>query len=133
MTMHRTSLALAAAGLTAGLAAVPAAAQTSPETYARLDSGGFAIIVKLTVQPGQRERFLDIMKARVEQARTHPGVVDFRILATPDPQVFMGYESFADRAAFDEFAATPASAEFMAAMKPILVGNVEVTLLSRLP
>lgn len=115
------------------VAAPSAIAQTAPETYAKLDATGFSIIVKLTVVPKQRENFLRVMKARIEDSRTHPAVVDFRMLATPDPQVFLGYESFTTRAAFDQFATTAQSKAFLTEMKPILAQNIEVTTLSPLP
>lgn len=110
-----------------------ALAQTAPQTYAGLDASSFSVVVKLTVQPEQRENFLRAMKARIADSRLHPSVVDFRILATTDPLVFMGYESFVDRAAFDAFAKTPQSKAFLAEMKSVLAKDVEATLLSPLP
>jgi quinol monooxygenase YgiN len=115
------------------LAASPASAQTLPGTYASLDASRFSIVVKLTVQPDQRDAFLGAMKARIADARLHPAVVDFRILATPDPLVFMGYESFTDRTAFDEFAKTPQSQAFLGAMKAVLAKSPEATLLTPMP
>ena len=124
------SIALSGSMLFANSAAV---AQTTPDTYAQLDTPSFSVIVKLTVLPEQRENFLRAMKARITDSRLHPSVVDFRILATTDPLVFMGYESFTDRAAFDAFAKTPQSKAFLAAMKSVLAKDVEANLLAPLP
>jgi quinol monooxygenase YgiN len=129
MTLSALALGLAGVGVTT----TPAAAQTPAPTYRQLDAGEYALVVRLTVLPEQRENFLRVMKARIADSRTHPAVVDFRILATADPLVFQGFESFTSRTAFQEFARTPQSQAFLAEMKSILARDLEVTFLTSLP
>lgn len=110
-----------------------ATAQTAPATYAELDKGTYALVVKITIKPGQVDRFLEIMKARISDSRNNPRVVDFRILASPNPLVFYGFESFLNRAAFETFAKEPNSVAFLAAMKNIQAKDLEVQFLKPLP
>lgn len=134
MTSFGASLLRAAmGGALAAVAIPPAAAQTPAPTYRQLDRGVHALVVTLTVRPGQEAAFLRAMKARIADSRRHPAVVDFRILATPDPLVFQGFESFTSKAAFERFARTPQSAAFLAEMKPILAKDLDVTVLTPLP
>lgn len=115
--------------------AVPSAAtaQTAPATYAQLDKGIYALVVKITIEPGQVNRFLKVMKTRISDSRKNSKVVDFRILATSNPLVFYGFESFVNKAAFETFAKEPNSVAFLAAMKDIQAKNLEVQFLQPLP
>lgn len=132
--MLRPSLPVLALAVSAGLALrSPATAQTAPATYAELDRGVHALVVTITVKPDKTGEFLELMKARIRQSRAEAEVVDFRILATDDPQVFVGFESFRGPAAFGAFAKAPASAAFTESLRPLLARPWEVQFLRPLP
>lgn len=126
--LFASAVALAAAGVlgpTSGASAQPAPAG--------VDEATFALIVRIAVRPDRAEEFLRLMQARVRESRTRPEVIDFRLLATDDPSVFVAFESFRSKAAFDAFAASPDSASFVERVRGVLARPLEVERLRPLP
>ena len=113
--------------------ATMARAQTPAGTFAQLDAAKHGLLVKLPIRPDQRDAFLEIMKARIVASRQRPEVIDFRVAATADENVFLAIEWFKDRAAFATFEALPESKTFLEKVKPMLRGSVEATVLAPLP
>ena len=111
----------------------PSSAQTSPRMYSVFDEASYGLLVKLPVQPGRRAEFLAMIKSRIVAARRQSRVVDFRVLSTPDPIVFLAIETFKDKQAFEVFEKLPESQSFLENIKPLLSGAVEATLLTPLP
>lgn len=118
------------AAVTGGVAS---SAQTSPRIYSVFDKASYGLLVKLPVQPGRRGEFLAMIKSRIVAARLQSGVVDFRVLSTPDPNVFLAIETFKDEQAFEVFEKLPESQSFLANIKPLLSGAVDATFLTPLP
>lgn len=108
-------------------------AQTSHDTYRHLDAGKYGLLVRLPILPDRRDAFLKIMKARIEASRCRPEVVDFRVMSTADANVFVALEQFRDKAASAAFEALPESTSFLEALKPMISGSVEATVLTALP
>ena len=79
------------------------------------------------------EEFKDLMRARIQSSRADPAVVDFRFFATPDPEIFVGFESFRSEAAFQAFAKSPDSAAFLGRLSATLVRAPEAKVLRPLP
>ena len=119
--------------LTAATGAAASSAQTPPEVYSVFDEASYGLMVKLPVQPGRRTEFLAMIKSRIMAARLQSGVVDFRVLSTPDPNVFLAIETFKDKQAFEVFEKLPESQSFLANIKPLLSGAVAATILTPLP
>ena len=114
-----------------GLACV-ARAQPMTDVSKALDAANYGLLVKLPIQPESRADFLRIVKERVAQSRQRPEVVDFRVLATPDLNVFVAIESFRDKNAFAAFEKLPESQRFLEVLKPLLNGSVEASVLQPL-
>ncbi len=66
---------------------------------------------------------------RVAQASRDGAVVDFRLFATDDPQVFPAFERFRGKDAFDAFARTPESGAFVERLKPLLAAPLKARML----
>lgn len=118
---------------TAATGVAASSAQTPPEVYGVFDQASYGLMVKLPVQPGRRTEFLAMIKSRIMAARLQSGVVDFRVLSTPDPNVFLAIEAFNDEQAFRVFEKLPESQSFLEDVKSLLSGAVEATLLTPLP
>lgn len=117
-----------------GVAAPAAAfARTAPDTYAQLDRGVYALVVKLAIKPGKTDEFVRLIKARIQQSRGDAAVVDFRMLASADPQVFYGFESFRSEGAFKAFEQSPESKAFAEALKALQDKPAEAQFLWPLP
>lgn len=127
------SLSIAALVGVAAPAAAFAQAQTAPDTYAQLDRGVYALVVKLAIKPGKTDEFVRLIKARIQQSRGDAAVVDFRMLASADPQVFYGFESFRSEEAFKTFEQSPESKAFAKALKALQDKPVEAQFLRPLP
>ncbi len=127
--------AITVALVTAAYMALPAVAQaqTTPAIYAELDRGVHALVVKITVKPDRTAEFLQLMRARIEQSRSDPAVVDFRVFASADPAVFYAFESYRGRDAFDVSRKSPDSAAFAARIKDVMAQLSEAQVLKPLP
>lgn len=121
---------VAMAGLTLPVAA--SQAQTAPVIYAGLDRGVHALVVKITVKPDRAAEFLQLMRARIEQSRGDPAVVDFRVFGSADPAVFYAFESFHSREAFNAFAKSPDSAAFAIRIKEVVAQPLKAQVLKLL-
>ena len=129
----RFPLTIAAAALLVGLASTSVPAQTAPGTYGELDAGSHALVLTLAVKPDKVDEFGNLMKSRIQTSRADPAVVDFRFFATPDPLVFVGFESFRSEAAFQAFAKSPDAAAFLERLSTTLARPPEAKLLRPLP
>jgi len=110
-----------------------AGAQSSDNVSTALDMASYSLLVKLPIRPESRAEFLRIIKDRVEASRQRSEVVDFRVLATPDPNVYIAFESFRNKDAFSTFEKLPESQRFLNVLKPLLSGSPEASVLRPLP
>lgn len=108
-------------------------AQQTAETSQALDAASYGLLVKLPIKPESRTDFLQIIKERIVTSRQRPEVVDFRVLATSDPHVFVAIESFRNKDAFSVFEKLPESQRFLSVLKPLINGAVEASVLQPLP
>ena len=118
---------------TFGLFSAAHAQPSTAEVSKNLDAASYSLLVKLPIRPESRTDFLRIIKDRVAASRQRSEVVDFRVLATPDPNVFVAIESFRNKDAFVTFEKLPESQRFLSALKPLLSGSVEASTLQPLP
>ena len=125
-TLRRIAMLASAAALTLALPAPPASAQA--------DAGTFALIAKITIKPGQVDRFVEAMKAQVDASRAEPGVVEFRVLASSsDPLVFYSFESYRDKPAFEAHVRAPSTARLLAVLKDVQAKDLEAQFLQPMP
>jgi len=110
-----------------------AGAQSPDNVAAALDAASYGLLVKLPIRQGSRAEFLRIIKDRVAASRQRSEVVDFRVLATPDPNVYIAFESFRNKNAFNTFEKLPESHNFLNVLQPLLNGSPEVSILRPLP
>jgi quinol monooxygenase YgiN len=108
-------------------------AQPTAEASKALDAASYGLLVKLPIKPESRTDFLRIIKERIATSRQSSEVVDFRVLATPDPNVFVAIESFRNKDAFTAFEKLPESQRFLSVLMPLLSGSVEASILQPLP
>ncbi|MNW98919.1 hypothetical protein D3C86_283870 [compost metagenome] len=108
-------------------------AQSGGKISKALDEASYSLLVKLPIRPESRSDFLTIMKERVAASRQRAEVVDFRVLVTADPNVFVAFESFRNKDAFAAFEKLPESRSFLNALKPLLNGSAEAAILRPLP
>ncbi|HEY4094869.1 MAG TPA: putative quinol monooxygenase [Baekduia sp.] len=66
----------------------------------------FALMVVWTAKPGHEAEVGELLAELQEHTRTEPGCLEYFAHRTDDPAVFVLYEQFADRAAFDAHRAT---------------------------
>jgi len=67
----------------------------------------FALVVRMTAKEGEEERAAAIVPRLVEASRSEPGNLLYIAHRDPeDPRVFLMYEQYRDRAAFEEHGAT---------------------------
>lgn len=109
-----------------------AGAQSTVNVSTALDEASYGLLVKLPIRPEGRSDFLRIIKDRVAASRQRSEVVDFRVLATPDPNVFVAFESFRNKDAFRAFEKLPESQSFLNVLKPLLNGSPEASILEPL-
>ena len=124
--IRRSALLASATALAVALTALPA--------YAQADAGTFALIVKITIKPGQERRFVEAMKAQVDASRAESGVVEFRVLASSsDPLVFYSFEEYRDKAAFEAHLKAPNTTKLLSALKDVQGKDLEAQFLTPLP
>jgi len=66
----------------------------------------FALVVRMTAREGEEERAAEIIPRLVEASRSEPGNQLYIAHRDPeDPRVFLMYEQYRDKAAFEEHGA----------------------------
>lgn len=116
------------------LTAMTAALVPSPGVAAELPLQPVALVVVITVKPGQRDRFIQAMQAQVQASRGEPGVAEFDAFASQsDPLVFHTFERYRDKAAFEAHLAAPNTAKLLAVLKEVQAKELEATFLQPLP
>ena len=67
----------------------------------------FVLVARLTARDGEQDRAAELIGRLVEATRTEPGNVHYIPHRDPDdPRVFLMYEQYRDKAAFDEHGQT---------------------------
>jgi quinol monooxygenase YgiN len=67
----------------------------------------FVLVARLTARDGEQDRAADLIGSLVEATRTEPGNVHYIPHRDPeDPRVFLMYEQYRDKAAFEEHGET---------------------------
>jgi quinol monooxygenase YgiN len=67
----------------------------------------YALVVRLTAREGEEDRAAELIDRLVEASRAEPGVVHYIPHRDPeDPRVFLMYEQYRDKAAFEEHGAS---------------------------
>jgi quinol monooxygenase YgiN len=62
----------------------------------------FVLIARMTAREGEEERVAELIPRLVEASRTEPGNVHYIAHRDPeDPRVFLMYEQYRDKAAFE--------------------------------
>jgi len=110
-----------------------AGAQSPDSVSTALDAASYGLLVKLPIRQESRAQFLRLIKDRVEASRQRSEIVDFRVLATAEPDVYIAFESFRNKDAFSTFEKLPESQNFLNVLKPLLSGAPEVSILRPLP
>jgi quinol monooxygenase YgiN len=63
----------------------------------------FVLVARLTAREGEQDRAAELIGQIVEASRKEPGVVHYIPHRDPeDPRVFLMYEQYRDKAAFEE-------------------------------
>jgi len=67
----------------------------------------YVLVARLTAREGEQDRAAELIGRLVEATRTEPGNVHYIPHRDPeDPRVFLMYEQYRDKAAFDEHGQT---------------------------
>jgi quinol monooxygenase YgiN len=67
----------------------------------------FVLVARMTAREGEEERVAELIPRLVEASRTEPGNVHYIAHRDPeDPRIFLMYEQYRDKAAFEEHAQT---------------------------
>ena len=67
----------------------------------------FVLVARLTARDGEQDRAAQVIGRLVEASRTEPGNVQYIPHRDPeDPRVFLMYEQYRDKAAFEEHGQT---------------------------
>ena len=67
----------------------------------------FVLVVRMTAREGEEERAAELIPRLVEGSRGEPGNVHYIAHRDPeDPRVFLMYEQYRDKAAFEEHGAS---------------------------
>ena len=92
----------------------------------------FVLVARMTAREGEEERAAEVIPRLVEASRAEPGNVHYIAHRDPeDPRVFLMYEQYRDKAAFEEHGQTDHFKEFIAWFPSVLaeaptIVNVEV-------
>ena len=67
----------------------------------------FVLVVRMTARDGEQDRAAELIPQLVEASRAEPGNVHYIAHRDPDdPRVFLIYEQYRDKAAFEEHGAS---------------------------
>jgi quinol monooxygenase YgiN len=67
----------------------------------------FVLVARMTTRDGEEDRVAELIPQLVEASRTEPGNVHYIAHRDPDdPRVFLMYEQYRDKAAFEEHGGT---------------------------
>ena len=67
----------------------------------------YVLVVKMTARPGEEERAEELIRRLAEASSAEPGNVHYIAHRDPeDPRVFLMYEQYRDKAAFEEHGQT---------------------------
>jgi quinol monooxygenase YgiN len=67
----------------------------------------FVLIARMTAREGEEERVAELIPRLVEASRTEPGNIHYIAHRDPeDPRVFLMYEQYRDKAAFEDHGQT---------------------------
>jgi len=67
----------------------------------------YTLVVRLTAPEGEQDRAAELIRRLEEASRQEPGVVHYIAHRDPDdPRVFLIYEQYRDKAAFEEHGGT---------------------------
>ena len=67
----------------------------------------YVLVARMTARDGEQDRALELIEKLGEASRQEPGVNQYIAHRDPeDPRVFLMYESYRDKAAFEEHGAT---------------------------
>ena len=90
-----------------------------------MTSEGFVILAEFHLEPGQRERFLEVVKAdALASVRDEPGCRHFDILISDEqPDVVWLHEVYDNAAAFDAHLETPHFERFDRDSKALIVSS----------
>ncbi len=67
----------------------------------------YTLVVRMTAPEGEQDRAEDLIRRLAEASRREPGSVHYIAHRDPeDPRVFLIYEQYRDKAAFEEHGAT---------------------------
>jgi quinol monooxygenase YgiN len=84
-----------------GYGVVGHGAAFADDTLKEIDNGGVSLVATLKVKPGQADRFMEAMKKNVVESQKEPGVVVYRSYrAESNPNLFINFEAYKDKAAF---------------------------------
>ena len=116
------------------LTATMAVLASLPSTAAEPPLQPVALVVTITVKPGQQDRFVQAMQAQVQASRSEPGVTEFSAFASQsDPRIFYTFERYGDKAAFEAHLAALNTARLLAVLKEVQAKELEATFLQPLP
>ena len=67
----------------------------------------YVLVVRMTARDGEQDRVAELIPRLVEATRTEPGNLHYIAHRDPeDPRVFLMYEHYRDKAAFEEHGQT---------------------------
>ena len=67
----------------------------------------FVLVVRMTAKDGEQDRVAELIPQLVEGSRAEPGNIHYIAHRDPeDPRVFLMYEQYRDKAAFEEHGQT---------------------------
>jgi len=67
----------------------------------------YVLVVRMTARDGEQDRVAELIPRLVEATRTEPGNLHYIAHRDPeDPRVFLIYEQYRDKAAFEEHGQT---------------------------
>lgn len=115
----------------ASLVSSPVAAFAAGDAPAMIDKATYSLVATFRVKEGQVDRFIKAMKMNTIESRKEAGVVDYRSYQSPkDPKVFINFEAYTDKAAFDAHLASPHVKEVGPIFDEILSGPIEANFLN---
>ncbi|MEN3976429.1 putative quinol monooxygenase [Emcibacter sp. SYSU 3D8] len=92
----------------------------------------YTLMFRMRIHEGKVDKFLEIMRGITEHTRQEPGNLVFELRSDPrQPNTFIGFHSYADKAAFDlhynadyHLGKSPDLRECMADIETIELGSV---------